>query len=426
MYKFIISLKKETLLFLNDKVGLVLMFGMPVLLVFIITIIQDSVYKIVDSNRITLLVANHDTGDLGNRLITRLDSSGMFTIQEDKTLEPAEIKKSISQKKALTAIYISADFSEKLQRKSQHLSEIILADFGLTDTAGKKQSEGEAPSIQFYHDPVLQENYCYSIINILHAHLSVIESTRMIENIYTEMGASSASPILKETIQKNQIKIERIIATAGSQRDIPSSTQHNVPAWTIFAMFFMVVSLGTNIVKERTSGSFLRIRTMPSSFALVLVSKQFIYTIIAFLQVLVIFSIGLFILPLINLPPLVIPENITGTAAVIFVCSFAAVSYALMIGTLARTEDQSNGFGAISIIIFAALGGVWVPTFIMPHYLQIVSLFSPLHWCIEGFYILFLQHGNWVDLSKPIFILLAFSLFCQLVAYFKIKFEKYI
>lgn len=425
MYKFLISLKKETLLFLNDKVGLVLMFGMPVLLVFIITIIQDSAYKIVDSNKITLLVANHDTGDSGEKLIARLDSSGMFTIQEDKSLGTAGIKKSISQKKTLTALFIPPDFTEKLQHKSQQLSTMIMADFGLSDTAAKKQPDKEALTIQFYHDPVLQENYCYSFISILRTHLSVMESAAMIENIYKEMGASSASPNLKETFDNNRINIERIIASAGSQQEIPSSTQHNVPAWTIFAMFFMVVSLGTNIVKERTSGSFSRIKTMPASFSIVLISKQFIYTVIAFLQVLVIFSIGLFILPLIDLPPLVIPENIAGTAAIIFACSFAAVSYALMIGTLAGTEDQSNGFGAISIIIFAALGGVWVPTFIMPQYLQVIGLFSPLYWCIEGFYVLFLKHGNWLDLSKPILILLGFSLFCQSVAFVRIKLDKH-
>ncbi len=189
-------------------------------------------------------------------------------------------------------------------------------------------------------------------------------------------------------------------------------------------MFFMVVSLGTNIVKERTTGSFLRIKTIPGSFTIVLLSKQVIYTIIAFLQVLVIFSIGLFILPLINLPPLEIPENISGILVVVFVCSFAAVSYALMIGTLANTADQSNGFGAISIIIFAALGGVWVPTFIMPHYLQVISLLSPLHWCIESFYVLFLKHGNWSDLGKPVIVLLSFSLLCQSVAYMKIKLDQ--
>jgi ABC-2 type transport system permease protein len=425
IFRYYISLKKEALLFLNDKVGLALMFLMPILLVFIITIIQDSVYQIVDSNKITLLIANHDTGNLGNIFIRHLDSSGLFNISKNSTLEPDEIKKSISDKKALTAIYISEDFSDKIQHKSQQLSSIIMSDFGLSEKSVDNPTRAEAPAIQFYHDPVLQENYCYSIINVLHTNLSVIESTRMIENIYKEMGSGGASDRLKETMQKNELKIERIVATSGTPIEIPSSTQHNVPAWTIFAMFFMVVSLGTNIVKERTSGSFMRIKTMPANISLVLASKQLVFIVIAFLQVLVIFSIGIYILPLLNLPQLVFPENVIGTLVTILICSFAAVSYAFMIGTLATTEDQSNGFGAISIIIFAALGGVWVPTFIMPHYLQVVSLFSPLHWCIDCFYILFLKHGNWGDLIKPFFILLAFSLFCQTVAYFKVKFEKH-
>ena len=232
----------------------------------------------------------------------------------------------------------------------------------------------------------------------------------MIENVYKEIGSAKGSLAIKKMMLQDDLKIERIVAASGSHKEIPTSTQHNVPAWTIFAMFFMVVSLGTNIVRERTSGSFLRIKTMPANISMVVVSKQIVFIAIAFLQVVVIFSIGLFILPLLNLPRLIFPENLAGTFITILVCSFAAVSYAFMIGSLANTENQSNGFGAISIIIFAALGGVWIPTFMMPHYLQVISMFSPLQYCIDCFYILFLQHGNWGELLKPIFVLLVFSL----------------
>jgi ABC-2 type transport system permease protein len=426
IYRYYISLKKETLLFLNDKVGLAIMFLMPVLLVFIITILQDSVYQIVDSNKITMLIANHDTGDSGNRLITQLDSSGYFRITKNNDLDPDGVKKSIEDKVAVTAIFIPADFSFKLGNKSENLSRTIMSDFGLSDKGPDKSGSSESPAIKFYHDPVLQENYCSSIINTLRINLSAIETSGMIENVYKEIGSTSGLSRIKEIMQHDDLMVERIVAASGSHIEIPSSTQHNVPAWTIFAMFFMVVSLGTNIVRERTSGSFLRIKTMPANIALVVISKQIVFIVIAFLQVLVIFSIGLFILPFLNLPKLVFPENLAGTFITILVCSFAAVSYSFMIGSLSNTENQSNGFGAISIIIFAAFGGVWIPTFMMPHYLQVISLFSPLEWCIDCFYILFLKHGNWGDLLKPIFVLLVFSLFCQIIAYIKIKFEKHI
>ena len=137
---------------------------------------------------------------------------------------------------------------------------------------------------------------------------------------------------------------------------------------------------------------------MPTNYMLILSAKMLIYMGVAFLQFALIFAIGIFIFPLINLPQLILPSSIVAVIITILVSSLAAVSYALMIGALAKTQEQSNGIGAISIIIFAALGGIWVPTFVMPHYLQVISNFSPMHWSLESFYILFLKDGSWIEL----------------------------
>jgi len=63
MFKLWASIKKEFYLLLSDKVGLVLMFVMPLLLVFVITIIQDSAFKLVNENKISILIVNHDKGN---------------------------------------------------------------------------------------------------------------------------------------------------------------------------------------------------------------------------------------------------------------------------------------------------------------------------------------------------------------------------
>ncbi len=106
--------------------------------------------------------------------------------------------------------------------------------------------------------------------------------------------------------------------------------------------------------------------------------------------------------------------------------SMAAVSYALLIGSWAKTQEQANGFGAISIIIFGAIGGILVPTFVMPEFMQFASNFSPLHWCLEGFYILFLKGGSWHELRWVILFLGVFILICQLCTYIKLRIEKII
>lgn len=106
--------------------------------------------------------------------------------------------------------------------------------------------------------------------------------------------------------------------------------------------------------------------------------------------------------------------------------ALAAVSYAVLIGTYAKSQEQANGFGAISIVIFAAIGGIWVPTFVMPDYMQTIALFSPLHWCLEGYYILFLKNGDWSSLTPSIVFLSLFIIACQVLTFIKLKIQNYI
>jgi ABC-2 type transport system permease protein len=92
MFKIISSLRKEFLLLINDKVGLALMFLMPLILVFIITIIQDSAYKVVNENQIPLLVVNHDTGKEGTKLVAALKKSGLFKIDSQDKIQQQSLK----------------------------------------------------------------------------------------------------------------------------------------------------------------------------------------------------------------------------------------------------------------------------------------------------------------------------------------------
>lgn len=424
MYKLWISIKKEYYVLINDLTGLTLMFLMPLLLVIIITIIQDSAYKVVNENKISLLLVNHDSGVQGEELSKMLIGSGMFELKQDNELTLEQLNKEVLGGRALTGLYITHDYSEKLEEKSSQFSQFILSNLGLVDSVA--MSDLNLPTLKFVNDPALQDNYIYSIINVVYTYLNVIEITQMLEGLYGQMGQDNIPDEVKKNLFENRITVERSFSDEANVHPLPNSSQHNVPAWTIFAMFFMVVSLGTSLVQEKNSGSFLRLKAMPTHFGIVMFSKQLIFMLVGILQVLFIFSVGVFLFPLIGLPPLAMPFNVVGILVVVLISSFSAVSYALMLGSLSRTPEQANGFGAISIIIFAAIGGVWIPTFVMPAYMKIISQFSPLHWCIEAFYVLFLRGGQWAMLLKPLFILVVFSFICQFISYIKLKRDRLI
>lgn len=425
MYKIYSSIKKELLLLLSDKVGLVLMFVMPLFLVFVITIIQDSAYKMVNENKIPVLVVNKDKGAEGQKLVDLFKKSGLFEVDENTAMKEESLKAELLASGKLIAVLIPDGFSNALEYNAAEVSSTMMDDLGLDHPKNDKVVTGK-PAISFYHDPVLQENYSQSVMGIIYQYMSSLENGLVIDKLYEDMDFEVKPDKIKEKMFSQRITIDRIVATSNDSNKLPNSTQHNVPAWTIFAMFFMVVSLGANIVKERVSGSFLRLRTMPTSFVVVISSKMVVYLVVALLQVILIFSMGVAIFPKIGLPELTLPSSYLPFAVVVFLSSLAAVSYALMIGALAKTQEQANGFGALSIIIFGVIGGIWVPTFVMPDYMQVVSSFSPLHWCLEGFYVLFLKGGSWQELKNVLVFLGLFIVICQFAAYLKLKIEKII
>ncbi len=423
MFKIVASIKKEVLLLINDRVGLALMFLMPLLLVFIITIIQDSVYKVVNENRIPLLVMNQDDGRLGGKLIAVLNNSGLFEIDSVAGDSDQNLKSELLAKGKMIALYVPKSFSAGLESNAGSVSQILMSDLGLEHDSTQR-ARVETPSLTFFHDPVLQDNYIISVMGVIQSYLGIISNALMIDNMYKDLDMGSQSDRLAKEIMENQVKINKVVATNDRSMAVPNSTQHNVPAWTIFAMFFMVVSLGSNIVKERVNGSFLRLKTMPTSFMVVMFSKMTVYVVVAILQVVVTFSMGIWVLPHFGLPTLTLPGNFLAFASVVFMSSMAAVSYALLIGSFAHTQEQANGFGAVSIVIFGAIGGILVPTFVMPAYMQSISNISPLHWCLEGFYILFLKRGSWHELQRVFLFLAIFISICQLCTYLKLKVEK--
>ena len=249
------------------QTGFTLMFIMPMILVFVMTMIQD---RHLNCRKQTNIATGCKSRQ---RYVWRhtyylFEYLGMFDIVTNKTIQHADIQKQITNKTAIAAVYIPTDFSKKMLEKSKQTSSLLLTDFGVSQQ--KKEFKIIPSSVEFYNDPVLQENYCTSIMYMIQAQLQNLESKQMIAGIYNEMGITQIPKHVDENVQKNKITIDRKFSSGTTEQSIPSSSQHNVPAWTLFAMFFMVVSLGTNIVKERNSGTFLRLQTMPVHFSLLL------------------------------------------------------------------------------------------------------------------------------------------------------------
>src|ERR1700761_6180306 len=87
MFKLWATIKKDARILLRDRVGIALMFVMPIILVIVATGIQNSTFQLVNKNKIPVLVCDLDTGKAGKELTGALNKIGMFSVASTQNSE---------------------------------------------------------------------------------------------------------------------------------------------------------------------------------------------------------------------------------------------------------------------------------------------------------------------------------------------------
>jgi ABC-2 type transport system permease protein len=109
---------------------------------------------------------------------------------------------------------------------------------------------------------------------------------------------------------------------------------------------------------------------------------------------------------------------------VIICAACAAICFGISISAIATSQQQASIFGAISVVILAAIGGIWVPTFVMPDFLKFISNISPMNWAIDASYSIILRKSTVIEVLPDCIYLLTFALVCFFVAIFYKKYKR--
>ncbi len=401
--------------------GLTLMFVMPIILAIVIASVQNSTFELVNENKIPVLLLNKDTSEPAMELEMALGKVGMFDIKKIHDIQnEADLKSRINTKDALVAIVIPDNYSEEVLKKAKSVAGEALKNIAIQEDSIQHTADTIIP-VKLYYHPVLQQSFRKSIDGMLQSALQFIQSKYIVKNVYYAVNEENIPDALEKQIVTNQTPVTEIPVSKSDSRQIPNATQHNIPAWTIFAMFFIVISLGSSVVREKLNGSIIRLRTLPTHFGLAIVSKQITYVLVTMLQAAVIFSIGMWLFPQMGLPALNLPSDKAALFLVTFICGLCAASFAICVGVFSNTQEQANGFGAVSVVLLAAVGGLLVPSFVMPASFQFIMRLSPLHWCLEAYYGLFLEGGNLQDIWMNIIPLLVITLLLQIIAFYGLR-----
>jgi ABC-2 type transport system permease protein len=106
-------------------------------------------------------------------------------------------------------------------------------------------------------------------------------------------------------------------------------------------------------------------------------------------------------------------------AATLLVAASAAACIAalgLLIGVLARSEEQAIIFSLVPMFLLAGLGGAWVPLEVIGPTFEVIGHFSPVAWAMDGFKNVALRGLGIEGVLQPAAVLLGYALIFFLLA----------
>lgn len=394
----------------RDIGGIVIIFLMPLLLIITITLIQDSTFKNLEGSKIPIIFIDNDHSEISKRIESELKASKSFQLLTDYNESSA--KKAVFSGDYQMAIVIPKNLTKDINSNIDSKVQTVVSSFGLeVDSATVKTVAAKAKDIHLYFDPATNAGFKNSVMNAINKMVFEIENKKIYKAFQDQLGTT-------ENLDNQSLITFKEIIPKSALEAKPNSVQHNVPAWALFAIFFIVVPLSINLVKEKSQGTSVRVRVSPTPYYIHILGKTFTYLIICVIQFLLMVAVGIWLFPLMDLPQFDVTGKMFNLIIVTLFAGLAAIGFGVLLGTIADTQEQSAPFGATSVVVLAAVGGIWVPVFLMPEFMQTIAKFSPMNWGLNAYYDIILRNSGIGEIAKELIFLFLFYVAMVAIALF--------
>jgi ABC-2 type transport system permease protein len=176
------------------------------------------------------------------------------------------------------------------------------------------------------------------------------------------------------------IKVTETTSTAIQKADNQNAgLAHTSPGMMLQFAIAGLLTAAQVIVTERKSRTLQRLLTTSARRVHILLGHFLAIFSLIFGQFIVLIAFGQFIL---KVDYLRVPA---ATLLVAFCAALCISALGLLIGVLARTEEQAIAFSLIPMFVLSGLGGAWVPLEVTGATFQAIGHISPVAWAMDGF-----------------------------------------
>ncbi|MBI1769205.1 MAG: ABC transporter permease [Bacteroidetes bacterium] len=389
---------KDLKLFFADKRSLMLTFAVPIALITLFAFAFGGVGQEKGKARPTrVVVADEDQTVTSKNVIAKLDSS-----------------------KELEVSLIGIDVAESLVKKGDEAA-VLIFHKGFSDSL----NAGSKPPIEFKYDAAKEAEVGILQGALIGKLMGIIGGRSMEKNVLAKVDSDNPGmdeatrKKIHEQISKNfsdetkKVSETFIKATplVAEEETSPGLIQA-VAGTSIMMLLFSVVSVGASMLDEKQEGTLKKLLYSPLHPNSILFGKMIFANSVSILQLSVMFlysrlAFGLDIFS--HLPSLLL---------MILATAYACSSFGVLLASIAKTRQQVQGLSTLVVLIMSCIGGSMIPTFIMPPFMQKISVLSVNYWGIQGFYDIFwraLPFSDTTFLSR-IFVLVLIGTVMNLIA----------
>lgn len=404
MKKVLFLAIKDLKVLLSNKGNLFWVFGFPTLFALFFGAVYSGAGK--EPSGMKIAIVDEDNSEFSDSFISKLQSYEALEVSLSARDQAVE---QVRKGKVAAAVVLKKGFGDGLEalRDSDEPKIEIASDPSRKMEGGYLQGLLAKAQFEALNEKITDRNWMREQINIWRGD---VKDSNKLDSKQTTLYSNffdSFDTLLEDVNEEN--------FNAGLKGDIlnfntldvnrehegpTASFQITFPQCLLWGILMCTSTFAISIVKERTNGTFERLRVGPIGLAHILAGKGLACFITCALITCALYALAraIFKMPIGSLPLFILAV----------ICTLLCfVGLTMLISTLGRTEQSVGAAGWAILMIMGMLGGAMLPLIFMPSWLRPFSHISPVKWSIFALEGAIWRNFTILEMLTPCLILLA-------------------
>ncbi len=350
---------------IGDRRVLFVAAALPIMLILVIGFVSGK------SARAPLGIVTIDHGPLGTRLVELLEKSPSVQVHLESSA--ATETDGVLRGTLLAALVVPADFDAAVRSGDATELQVL----GRVGNTGAAQAQAAVAA----------------------AYGALVAEWETSQHLASASGITSSAAFAKVTATTNEAAKEAAVKFEGKQ---PGPYSYTTAANLVLFVFLTLLVTASGLVETRRMGLLRRMLASPTPARVVVVGQLVSATLLGLMQAVGLLVVGALVFGVRWGDPV-------GVLLLVVVLSVAASGASVLLGTLARSQEQAVAVGIVVAVAFGMLGGcMWQLDNVGP-LMRTVGHVAPQAWAMDAFVRLIFDHSGIVGVLPDVGVLALFA-----------------